>query len=753
MRALKLRIISAQQTVQIIAINNKLSLAVEHGARYTVIDAETNEVLEDLVLKKQDDSLFVESANEVIIELNQFYNTALQAAFDVGGATEEGALNLITSDSSVAEGSNIVWQPNDTSIENDAFTTSEWVYMGLGGLAGVAVAAGIAAGVSGGGSSETETMTSTNNIVQGIIVAGPVLDSNELTVSVYQADGRTLLGEANVTADGQFSIDVGDYTGVVIAKVKDNGSGLDYLDEATGLGKDLNAELFSMGVIGAPNSTIDLNINALTTIAYQKAKEQAGSSLLDAEVVINTNLAIAEVFGLKNLQTTGIVTTNGGQGYNELDGLSEGETYGAVLAAFSGADKNNDGNSQIVIDKVAAGITVIGTGAILSTLAQQEVITGAANVSVDVQAILGDTKLQITSSAIASALDENSGAAQVIYMATVLSDSNVSYSLKESAGNSNLFSINSNTGEVTLIANADYEAKASYSFTLVATDADNNFQERAVSLAINNVDEFPPVITSSAVAQAIGDNSGSGQVVYNVTSTDTSDIIAGMTRYELKGGDDADLFSINQSTGEVVLSVNPDHDLKENYHFTVIATDAANNFSEKAITLSILESSEIDTSVVVFDLLKGVSSSHSGREFDSSASYDIYIQVDSGRAELNIPREESANWGVWHGWDKLSSDDHIIFVGSNGIILGEENLPIVRYAQFDNTYYLQSATFTAIAFNVNGNITRVVDDNRSSAILGENTLVTHSVNQLPVVNLTQALTQRPDGIWSSQGLM
>jgi len=664
MRALKLRIISAQQTIQTIVINNKLSLAVEQGASYAVIDAETNELVKDLVLKKQADLLVVESANEVIIELKQFYNDAFQSTFDVGVIAEDGNPNSISSDSPVAEDSNIVWQPNDASIENDTFTTSDWVYTGLGSLLGVAVAAGVAAGVSGGGnSSEAEivTETGTNNIVQGGIVAGPVLDSNELTVLVYQADGRTLLGEASVTANGKFSIDVGDYTGVVIAKVKDNSSGVDYLDEATGLEKDLNAELFSMGVIAVPNSITDLNINALTTIAYQKAKEQAGSGPLDAGIVINTNTAIAEAFGLENLQTTRIVTTNGGQGYNEVDGLSEAETYGAVLAAFSGADKNNDGDSQSVIDKVAAGITVTGTSAILSVLAQQEIISGATNVNVDVQAILDTTELKITSSAIATAIDENSGAGQVIYRTTVLSDSDVSYSLKESTGNSDLFSINSNTGEVTLIANADYEAKASYSFTVVVTDAENNFQERAISLAINNVDESAPVPISG--------------------------------------------------------------------------------------------SSEIDTSVVVFDLLRGVSSNHSEREFDSSASYEIYIQVDSGRAELNIPREESANWGVWHGWDKLSSDDHIIFVGSNGIILGEENLPIVRYAQFDNTYYLQSATFTAIAFNVNGNITRVVDDNRSSAILGENTLVTHSVNQLPVVNLTQAFTQRPDEIWSTQGLL
>lgn len=538
MRALKLKIISAQQTAETIVINNRLSLTVEQGATYKVIDAETNELVMDLVLKKQGDALVIESANEVVVELIQFYNADLQTTFDVGIVTEEGSPNLITSNSPVNENSHIVWQENDASIEGGGFTTSEWLYMGLGGLAGVAaIAGGIVAAVGGGSSSELEV----------------------------------------------------------------------------------------------PKNTED-------------------------------------------------------------------------------------------------------------------------NINVDIPATLTPTKLTITSSAVAAPMDENSGAAQVIYMATVLSESHVSYSLKEGAGNSNLFTINSNTGEVALIANADYEALASYSFTVVATDAENNFQERAVSLAINNLDEIAPVITSNAIAQAIGNNSGAGQVVYQVTSIDTTDTSTGLTEYELKGGD-AGLFSINNSTGEVVLNVNPDYEVKDNYHFTVIATDAANNVSEQAITLPVSESSEVDSTVVVFDLLNGVSSSHSEREFDLNVSYDIYIQVDSGRAELNIPKEESDAWGVWHAWDKLSSDDHIIFVGSNGVILGEENLPIVRYAQFDNTYYLQTATFTAIAFNVNGNITRVVDDNRSSAILGDNVRVTHSINQLPMVNLTQALSQRPDVIWTTQGLL
>ena len=47
-----------------------------------------------------------------------------------------------------------------------------------------------------------------------------------------------------------------------------------------------------------------------------------------------------------------------------------------------------------------------------------------------------------------------------------------------------------------------------------------------MSLAINNLDEAAPTITSGATAAAINENSGAGQVVYTATATDTADSAA-----------------------------------------------------------------------------------------------------------------------------------------------------------------------------------------------------------------------------------
>ncbi|MDM5061184.1 cadherin repeat domain-containing protein, partial [Aeromonas rivipollensis] len=121
----------------------------------------------------------------------------------------------------------------------------------------------------------------------------------------------------------------------------------------------------------------------------------------------------------------------------------------------------------------------------------------------------------ITSGATASAINENSGAGQLVYNAAStdggdVSTGSTSYSLKAGA-DAALLSIDAATGAVTLIGNPDHESKPSYSFTVVATDAAGNASEQLVTLNVNDLDEVAPTITSGVTASAIDENSGAGQ--------------------------------------------------------------------------------------------------------------------------------------------------------------------------------------------------------------------------------------------------
>ncbi|WP_298450572.1 Ig-like domain-containing protein [uncultured Marinobacter sp.] len=363
MSALQLRIVTSAQIIETHALDAFLSLPVETNATYAIVDADTQEPVSNLVLKKKDDALVIEIDDEPVAQLEQFYDADQGAVFEV---SEAGNIKQVTAADPVVEGSDIVWQAADSSDLDPAA-----VFLGGAAFLGGAL---IAQSSHGGGHDED---TPEVNTVVGQVVAGPVLAGNDLKVGVYQADGITELGQSLVDAEGRFSVAVGSYRGVVIAQAINTGASNDHLDEATNAPANLNAELFTVGAITEASSTLTLNLNALTTIAYHKALEAAGGDPLQADDVAAINKAIANAFGLSDLHNLPVVTVNGDTSFDTSDGISESEAYGILLAAFSGADLDNGGDSQATIDALVAGIDLSGGVATLSPAAQAILLVGA----------------------------------------------------------------------------------------------------------------------------------------------------------------------------------------------------------------------------------------------------------------------------------------------------------------------------------------------------------------------------------------
>ncbi|MDA9008145.1 cadherin repeat domain-containing protein, partial [Porticoccaceae bacterium] len=192
----------------------------------------------------------------------------------------------------------------------------------------------------------------------------------------------------------------------------------------------------------------------------------------------------------------------------------------------------------------------------------------------------------INSSSSVAAIDENSGAGQVIYTVTAddSADASDGVTFALAVGSDSALSIDANTGAVTLADNPDYELKDQYNFSVVATDiAGLSSASLPLTLNINNVDDTAPVITSSADAGSVSENSGAGQVIYTAEATDeTSDVVFSLA------GDDAAAFSIDSASGAVQLIANPDFEAKNSYSFDVVASDEAGNSSQQNVTLSVV---------------------------------------------------------------------------------------------------------------------------------------------------------------------
>ena len=197
-------------------------------------------------------------------------------------------------------------------------------------------------------------------------------------------------------------------------------------------------------------------------------------------------------------------------------GLTIDASTGTVTLA---ADPDHETQSQY-------SFAVIATDTAGNSSAAQSVILNIND--------LDDAAPTITSADTADAIDENSGAGQVIYSANSNDSADdvvkgpISYSLAE--GSDAGLSIDSQSGLVTLISDPDHESQIEYNFSVIATDGAGNASEpKSVSLNINDLDDAAPTITSGDSAAAIDENSGAEQVIYTATADDSSDVSDGVS--------------------------------------------------------------------------------------------------------------------------------------------------------------------------------------------------------------------------------
>jgi hypothetical protein len=263
----------------------------------------------------------------------------------------------------------------------------------LGILAGGAFVAVAASGISGGHSISKDSGGTTGgsppgaatHSVSGTVAAGPVIAGNDLVVNLYQADGVTQIGTGKVDDSGHYRIDIGSYSGPVIAKLG-NGSAADYVDQTTGQARNVSANLMAAGV--SSGDTLVLNINLLTTVAATKAGagfSGVSTTALSERTISDANTGVAAAFGLADLIGGDIVATVTATGAANpaftADDLSAAEKYGAVLAALSGIDAGNSDIMQATLDAVIAGTLGTGSGGVLSASLADALIGGSGTAS------------------------------------------------------------------------------------------------------------------------------------------------------------------------------------------------------------------------------------------------------------------------------------------------------------------------------------------------------------------------------------
>ena len=167
-------------------------------------------------------------------------------------------------------------------------------------------------------------------------------------------------------------------------------------------------------------------------------------------------------------------------------------------------------------------------------------------------------------------IDENSPIGTEVFIATATdadlgSNAIVSYSISSSP-----FTINENTGSVTVSASLDYEDVTEYSVTITASDGTLSSNE-SVTIQVNDVNDNPPIFSMNSYTAQVVEHSGINTSVVNTSATDADTGVFALISYALEGDNGA--FRIDSTTGEVVINRDIDREVITRFTFTVVASD------------------------------------------------------------------------------------------------------------------------------------------------------------------------------------
>ncbi len=157
----------------------------------------------------------------------------------------------------------------------------------------------------------------------------------------------------------------------------------------------------------------------------------------------------------------------------------------------------------------------------------------------------------------------------------------------------NLFNINAANGAVSFKAAPNFEAPTDsggnnvYGITVTASDGALSSAARAVAITVTNVNEAPPSVTSPATANVAENGTG---MAYQATGSDPD---GGTTLSWTLGGTDANLFSINATSGTVTFKTAPNFEAPTDnggnnvYDITVIASDGSLSSAARAVAITV----------------------------------------------------------------------------------------------------------------------------------------------------------------------
>lgn len=186
----------------------------------------------------------------------------------------------------------------------------------------------------------------------------------------------------------------------------------------------------------------------------------------------------------------------------------------------------------------------------------------------------------------ASTVAENAAAGTLVGTASAADPDGEALRYTLSANPGGLFAIDAATGRLTTTASLDFEAAVTRPVTIRATDAAGLFVERAVSIAVTDVNEAPVRVTISNAS--IAENSAGGTVIGTLSGNDPD---AGDSVTFIYASTDQ-RFRINGNQLVVAAGAVIDYEVETAINLQVTATDRAGLSVTSALVIAVTDVAE-----------------------------------------------------------------------------------------------------------------------------------------------------------------
>ncbi|KZR84966.1 cadherin domain-containing protein [Synechococcus sp. MIT S9504] len=460
----------------------------------------------------------------------------------------------------------------------------------------------ISATAADGGSPDTASVTIN---VDNVDINAPSINNTSKNVLESQAEGITII---DINDDNGTDTDNdGDAISYSFA-TNGNPDGLFTINSSTGhlsiaSGKKLDYESkqsHSVTVLASDGSKSDtalININVVDVDEFDPSlsdKNSADNSIAE-NAAAGTSVGVTALAADADANTSFSYAFSGSGNPNDLFAINSST---GVVSLASGKALDYESNTSHSFTVVA---TSTDSNSNTKTVSKQFTV----NV-VDVDEF--DPSLSDNNSA-ANSIAENAAAGTSVGVTALAADADAntsfSYAFSGSGNPNDLFAINSSTGVVSLASGKalDYESNTSHSFTVVATSTDSNSNTKTVSkqFTVNVVDvnDLGPELKDVSID--VQDSITSAKEITDLNDDNTKtdqDAEGSSIQYSITGGNDKNIFTINESSGKVKLKPNKRLNFnKSDLHILEIkATDGVIADTAK-ITINVQDSNTAPTAV------------------------------------------------------------------------------------------------------------------------------------------------------------